>query len=117
MQDLDREARLSLMLQRYDKEAADAVLEPVWDHAGLLLGTLGGSTDAWAIVPATVLADPRRAVGLIEALPEDADLKFHRARNGARRLAAQTLTARTERRWDWFQERFLMLWFIDKEDL
>ncbi|MEJ7637074.1 MAG: hypothetical protein WKF75_03550 [Singulisphaera sp.] len=108
------EAVLALLLARYDREVARAILEPL---------VSGGLSKPGAGAPysrAMAAIDPRRAVTLLETAPDDLDAglnPFRNPKNEARLDLAGALAARPEDRWEWAVEKLLHLWTVGREDI
>jgi hypothetical protein len=108
------DAELAMNLARYDRAAAAAVLA----RALAAYATTDRDTYRQAFVAmALVLIDPRRAVSLVEALPDDPGLDTALPKNAARRLAAETLANRAPARWRAARERGIALWLPEGIDL
>ncbi len=63
------------------------------------------------------MIDPRWAVALVEALPEDPDLKIQSTKNSARLAVATVLGRAGDQRFRKLQHSFLFLWVPDIEDV
>ena len=90
-------ARLAALVARYDREAAETIFAPVADGA-LLNSNSDLIEEAGAILQAAAAFDPRAALALIDALPEDPEPKrgppdfAPRAKEKARLAVARALT-------------------------
>jgi hypothetical protein len=103
---------LAMMLARYDREIARSLVDPL--AAGPAAALLSNRGEHYA---AAAAIDPKWAVALVEALPDDGDLKIQSPKNSAR-LAVATLLGRTgEQRFRKLQNSFLYLWVPDTEDI
>jgi hypothetical protein len=60
--------------------------------------------------------DPKWAVEMVEALPDDPDLKLQSPKNSARIAIATVLGRAGDRRFRKLQQSFLYLWVPDIED-
>lgn len=106
--------KLAMALARYDRAVARALLEPcVGPDAP---ASVAGEQRGVAFAAAAVI-DPAWAVKLVEALPDDPDVKFHATKNAARLAVAATLARRGEARWRYLQSRYLYVWVPDIEDI
>lgn len=106
--------KLALMLARYDRVVARSLLEPYVGPdapATVRIGVRGLPFASAAVV------DPRRGVELVEALPDDPDLKAGGSKNAARLAVAQVLARRGEGRWRYLLYHHLHLWVPDVEDI
>jgi hypothetical protein len=110
--DTSLDAQLALMIACYDRDLAKSLLDPLTatDQAAIL-------SSQGPIELALAVIDPRRAVELIEALPDDPDLKPYQTGNNARLGAVSVLARSGERRWRYLQGSRLHLWVPDNEDL
>ena len=106
--------RLALMLARYDRAVARALLAP---YVGPEAPNGVGFDDRGLAFVAAAVIDPAWGVALVEALPDDPDLKLHSTKNAARLAVAAALVRRGEARWRCFQYRYLNLWVPDIEDI
>jgi hypothetical protein len=65
-------AELAALVARYDREAAETVFAPVAENAQALIDDrLGLGNEAGAILQSAALFDPRAALAMLDALPED----------------------------------------------
>ena len=112
--DLSVWAALGLALLPHDAEAGASVLEPLWDEAAVL-AALPGHYES--LLAALVCADPERAAALVEGLPEPDTAQWHTGRHRACLTVAKLMTMPEAARREYFLERCLHLWPIDKEDL
>jgi hypothetical protein len=88
--------KLAMMLARYDRGVARSLLEP-WvgpDVPARVRVGIGGLPFA-----AAAAIDPRRAVELVEALPDDPDPKSNGSKDAGRLAVARVLSRRGEARW------------------
>jgi hypothetical protein len=107
------DVQLAMMLARYDRSIARPLVEP------LVRGT--GSAPAHRLAVGELYAaaaaiDPKWAVELVEALPDDPDLEPRSPKNAARLAVANLLGRGGERRFRHLQQTFLHLWVTDTED-
>src|SRR5262249_52473686 len=98
---------LAMNLARYDRKAAAAVLEPARAEFGALDA---GSYRQPYLAMEEVHVDPRRAVALIEGLPEDATVDRIERKNGARLMTAKTLGMSQSDRWKEARGLVMPLW-------
>jgi len=106
------DVQLAVMLARYDRAVARSLLDPLVGPdapVSVWVGTRGLSYAAAAII------DPRWAVELIEALPDNPDLKAE-PKNEARLAVAKVLSRQAVNRWRYLTSRHLHLWVPDIED-
>ncbi len=109
------DAVLALLLARYDRDVARALLEPLVSGG---LSKPGGEAGSSLLAMAAI--DPRRAVTLLETVPDDPDAglnPFRNPKNEARLQLAGALAARPEDRWDRAVEKLLHLWTVGREDI
>ena len=66
---------------------------------------------------AAAAIDPQWAVALVEALPDDSDLRMQGNKNTARPAVANVLGRAGEQRFRKLQHSFLHLWVPDIEDI
>ncbi|MEJ7637723.1 MAG: hypothetical protein WKF75_06965 [Singulisphaera sp.] len=101
-------------LARYDRAAASAVLAP----AVAAYGTTDGDTHRQGFVAmAEVLIDPRRAVAMVEALPDDSGHDRALPKNAARAFAAEMLGKHGDARWQTARQWGVSLWRPEGSDL
>jgi hypothetical protein len=108
------DVQLAAALSRYDRAGARTLLDPVLGP-DTATPALGGSRGLPYV--AVALIDPRRAVALVEALPEAPGLKAHEPSNAARLAVARMLARRAEDRWRHLTYHHLHLWVPDVEDI
>jgi hypothetical protein len=109
------DALLALLLARYDRTVARAILEP-----SVSGGLSRPGADAYDSLRAVAAVDPRRAVTLLDTVPDDPDAglnPFRNPKNEARLSLAGALAARPEDRWDRAVEKLLHLWTVGREDI
>jgi hypothetical protein len=99
------DAVLALLLARYDRGVARVFFDPEADRA-----LASDPSDLAAILAASAVLDPGRAVRLVDQLPEAPDLTFHHPKNQARLALADALIRGTPACWDDAVSRFLHLW-------
>jgi hypothetical protein len=107
------DVQLAMMLARYDRTVARSLVEP------LAMGTGSAPVSRLARgVPyaAAAAIDPKWAVELVEALPDDPGLEVHSSKNAARLAVANVLGRTGERRFPHIQHSYLYLWIPDTED-
>jgi len=109
------DAVLALLLARYDREVARTLLEP------LVAGGLSKpGTDANYTLQAMAAVDPKRAVALLDTVPDDPDSGLSPTRNPknqARLKLTTALATPPEKRWDRALERLLNLWTVGRMDI
>ena len=105
---------LAMTLARYDREIARSLIEPLVrgdDRSRPYFNTRR------AELPAAVAAiDPKWAVELVEAMPDDPDLKIQSTKNAARLAVANLLGRAGEKRFRHIESSYLNLWVPDTED-
>lgn len=106
--------RAALLLARYDRSIARALVERHIDPEGPQQ-TLSG--DGGLGFVAAAMVDPAWAVELVERLPDDADQGVRNAKNSARLAVAAALARHGEARWKYLQNKYAYLWVVDTEDL
>jgi hypothetical protein len=108
------DVQLATMIARYDRTIARSLIEPHAQQDGARSPYEGG---LGRLQVAAAMVDPSWAVTLIEAMPDDADLKTLQPKNAAR-LAVSTILGRSgEARWRTLQSEYLHLWVADVEDI
>jgi hypothetical protein len=105
---------LAMMLARYDRAIAESLIEPFAPRSGPAQVTLSNRGDLYA---AAAAIDPKWAVALIEAIPDDPDLKPNSSKNSARMAVATLLGRAGEQRFRKLQDYYLHLWLPDTEDI
>jgi hypothetical protein len=108
------DAQMAMMIARYDRAIARALVEPIASEARAARLSFWNSTGLYA---AAAAIDPKWAASLVEALPEDPDLKMQGAKNYARLVVAGLLGRTGERRFKKLQHSYLYLWIPDVEDI
>jgi protocatechuate 3,4-dioxygenase beta subunit len=105
---------LAMMLSRYDRDIARSLLEPLVRGEGPARPYISPRDE----LPAAVAAiDPKWAVALVEAMPDDADLRIQSPKNSARLAVANVLGRAGEQRFRKLEKSFLYLWVPDTEDI
>jgi RNA polymerase sigma factor (sigma-70 family) len=108
------DVQLAMMLARYDRSLARSLVEPIASGKGsapperLAVGVLYAAAAA---------IDPKWAVELVEALPNDSDLETRSSKNAARLAVANVLGRTGQRRIRHLQHSYLYLWIPDTEDI
>ena len=112
-------AALAMMVARYDRQLAARVLEPELGETGSHQDAAGLDYVTWRILAALALIDPRRAVELLEALPDDPGhgTDPNATKNMARIQVAKLLALHGAERWQYVYEYFLYLWTPDQRYL
>ncbi len=108
------DARLALLLARYDRDAAKVVLRPILDR-----GPTADDIKRTGVVQAVEAIDPARAVALVEALPEDSNAEFNPFKNvksSARVNLAAFLGRPPGERCNKVTERLIYLRIVGNED-
>ncbi len=103
----------AMMVARYDRAIARSLIEP--------LARGSAPTPAYSStrgeLPAAVAAiDPKWAVALVEAMPDDPDLKVQSPKNSARLVVAGVLGRAGDQRFRQLQSSFHLIWIPDTED-
>ena len=110
-------AGLAMRLARYDPDLAHSLLDPIARRMAddpMDLGAVVGRE----VIVALGLIDPKRAVALLEQLPDAApDTLLHQTRERARLELAAMFTRPGERRWKYLQGKYFPLWVPDVEDI
>ena len=105
---------LAMMLARYDRAIARSLVEPLARGAGPAAVYFSSRGELYA---AAAAIDPKWAVALVEALPDDPDLKIQSPKNSARLAVATVLGRVGDQRFRNLQHSFLYLWVPDIEDI
>ncbi len=112
-------APLAMMVARYDRELAAQIIAPDLENLGTLSVSYSGTDlKTTPVLCALALIDPRRAVELIEALPESPSTAingFAPTKNDILIEAARLLSLHDSNRWRHVYERYLLLWTPDQE--
>jgi tetratricopeptide (TPR) repeat protein len=110
------DATLTMMLARYDRSLAHAVLDPIIAQLrSLIAGSRGRGADALFV--AAALIDPRWAVELFESVPDESSPDVTLTKNFARVNVTKILTLEGNERWQQVQKNYFALWIVDSEDL
>ncbi len=105
---------LAMMLARYDRTIARSLIEPFVHGSGPAAVYFSSRGELHA---AAAAIDPKWAVALVEALPDDPDLRIQSPKNSARLAVANVLGRAGEQRFRTLQHSFLNLWIPDVEDI
>jgi hypothetical protein len=106
------DARVALMIARYDRDLAWDLLEKYASP------DKPPDTDYRGVVPvALAVIDPRKAIALVEAKPEDPQVKLGQPKLQAVLAVANVLARPAERRWKYVLGQCLYLWVPDTEDI
>jgi hypothetical protein len=105
---------LAMMVARYDRTIARSLVEPLALGAGPAAVYFSSRGELYA---AAAAIDPKWAVSLVEALPDDSDLKLQSPKNSATIAIATVLGRVGDRRFRHLQHSFLHLWVPDIEDI
>jgi hypothetical protein len=114
-------APLAMMVARYDRKLAAQVIQPDLENLGRLSLSFGGADlKTNPVLCAVTLTDPRKAVELIEALPESPSTAingFAPTKNDIVIEAARMLSLHGADRWRHVYERYVHLWTPDQTEL
>jgi hypothetical protein len=110
----DADVQLAMMLARYDRAIARWLVEPLAQGGGSFSG---GYSIRRELLAAAAAIDANWAVGLVQALPDDPDLKIQSPKNSARLAVATVLGRGGDSRFRKLQGSFLHLWLPDVEDI
>ncbi|HZW31241.1 MAG TPA: carboxypeptidase regulatory-like domain-containing protein [Isosphaeraceae bacterium] len=110
----EADVQLAMMLAWYDRAIARSLIEPFTTERGRAPAFFSSRGELFA---AAAVIDPRWAVALVEALPEDPDLKIQSTKNSARLAVATVLGRAGDQRFRKLQHSFLFLWVPDIEDV
>jgi hypothetical protein len=105
---------LAMMLARYDRAIARALVEPLVRGGGSDAPYVSNRGELYAALAAI---DPKWGVEVVEAMPDDPDLKPHNPKNSARIAVATVLGRAGTGRFRKLQGSFLFLWLPDVEDV
>ncbi len=115
----NQNARLAMMVARYDRKLAALVIQPDLDRLGKLwLSAHGIELRTRVTLCALALVDPLRAVEMIESLPESPGPGlngFTPGENDIRIDCARLLSLRGDDRWRQVYQQFLLVWTPDQE--
>ena len=111
---LQADVLLAMMLARYDRSIARSLVDPLARR--IEPGAVYYSSRGELFAAAAVI-DPKWAAALVEALPDDPDLKSQSPKNSARIAIATVLGRAGDRRFRNLQHSFLYLWVPDIEDI
>ncbi len=106
--------QLAMMLARYDRPIARSLVEPLVRGTGTSSVYFSSRGELHA---AAAAIDPQWAVALVEAIPDDPDLKIGSPKNSARLAVANVLGRAGDQRFRMLQHTFLYLWLPDVEDI
>jgi hypothetical protein len=108
----DETVALAMMVGRYDRDVATALLRPLVKRLEALRGQASTDYVSWRVLAALALIDPHQAVEKIEKLPDDPPpgLDDSTPKNLARLQVARLLASHGEKRWRFIYEHFLNLW-------
>ena len=98
---------LAMMLARYDRPIARSIVEPIARGTGQAPVYFSRQGELYA---AAAVIDPKWAAAIVEALPDDPDLKLQSPKNSARIAVATVLGRAGNRRFRKLQQSFLNLW-------
>ncbi len=104
---------LAMILARYDRAIARSLIEPLIPEHGSAQRYFSGRAELHV---AAAAIDPKWAVALVEAMPDDDDLKIQSSKNAARLAVANLLGRAGETRFRRIEKSFLYLWVPDIED-
>ena len=106
--------QLAMMLARYDRPIARSLVEP---HVRGTSTSPVYFSSRGELHAAAAAIDPQWAVALVEAIPDDPDLKIGNPKNSARLAVANVLGRAGDQRFRMLQHTFLYLWLPDVEDI
>jgi protocatechuate 3,4-dioxygenase beta subunit len=109
---------LAAMVARYDRTLAARLLEPeLRKIEGRRVHP--GMDESWRVLAALALIDPRHAVEMVQALPDDPapGSSPDASKNRARIYVARMLALHGTDRWECFYRDFLNLWIPDQRYL
>ena len=110
----EADVQLAMMLARYDRAIARTLVEPLAQGTGPAPVYFSSRGELYV---AAAAIDPKWAVALVEALPDDPDLKMQSPKNSARLAVATVLGRAGDQRFRKLQHSFLHLWIPDIEDI
>jgi hypothetical protein len=108
------DALVAMMLARYDRAVARSLVEPFTATSTLAQDYFSRQREQFV---AAAMIDPHWGVTLVEALPDDRDVKLQGTKNSARLAVTNVLSRSGTRRYRYLQSSFLYLWVPDAEDL
>jgi hypothetical protein len=109
---------LSTMVARYDRPLAARLLEPeLHEIEGRRVHS--DMDESWQFLATLALIDPRRAVEMVQALPDDPapGTSPDAVKNQARIHVAKMLALHGADRWEFFYQEILNLWIPDQRYL
>ncbi len=106
--------QLAMVLARYDRAIARSLIEPLAEKNGPDRAFFSSQGELYA---AAAAIDPKWAVALVEALPDDPELKIQEPKNSARLAVATVLGRAGDARDRKLQYSYLHLWVPDVEDI
>jgi hypothetical protein len=109
----EADVQLAMMLARYDRAIARSLIESFAQGGSQAAALLSNRGELYA---AAAVIDPKWAVALVEALPDDPNLEQQRPKNSARLAIANVLGRAGDQRSRHLQQSFLHLWIPDIED-
>ncbi len=105
---------LAMMLARYDRTIARSLVEPL---ARKVRQADGYVSYRGELHVAAAAIDPKWAVALVDAMPDDSDVKMQNPKNAARLAVANVLGRAGDQRFRHLQKSLLYLWVPDTEDI
>ena len=105
---------LAMMLARFDWDIARSLIEPLVREHGPAARMFAGRAELHV---AAAAIDPKWGVALVEAMPDDPDLKVRSPKNAARLAVANLLGRAADQQFRHLQYSFLNLWVPDTEDI
>ena len=110
---------LAMMIARYDRALAAWLLEPQLQKTGSHALAFGTDNTTFRILSALAMIDPRRAVELVEALPDDPapGTDPNATKNQARIYVAKALAFHGADRWRYIYQYYSYVWTPDKRNL
>ncbi len=104
-----------MLVARYDRDVAARILQPELDRIGSGRESFGEDYVTPQVLTALALIDPRRAVAMVEALPEDSEpgTDQNAFKNRTRRAVARVLALHGDDRWREIFMNIIGLWTPD----
>ena len=93
-----------MMLARYDRDITRSLIQPLVREHGPAPGMFAGRAELHV---AAAAIDPKWGVALVEAMPDDPDLKVRSSKNAARLAVANLLGRAGDQRFRHLQYSFL----------
>jgi protocatechuate 3,4-dioxygenase beta subunit len=105
-------AALAMVVARYDRKLAALLLDRELQKTGTYQGLFGSDFVTWRVLAAQALIDPKNAVELVQAIPDDPGTGTgpQDPKNQATIQIAKLLASHGADRWEHVLENFLYLW-------